>query len=69
MCGNPDCGVLGYWQLHVRCTTNRLSQLIVIIVDISSVSVSTGVTWADGGILIIVVLTPLVTGASLVHPV
>lgn len=44
-------------------------QLIVVIVDISSVSVRTRVTRADGGIFIVVVLTPLISGASLVHPV
>lgn len=46
-----------------------LLELIVVIVDISSVSVRTGVTRADWGVFIKVVLTSLVSGASLVHPV
>lgn len=49
-------------------TVFRLN-LIVVIVDISAVSVRTGVTWASGGVLVIVVLSALVSGASVVHPV
>lgn len=31
--------------------------------------VRTGVTWGDGGVFVVLVLTPLVIGASVVHPV
>lgn len=43
--------------------------LIVVVVDIGPVSVGAVVSGADGGIFIVVVLTALVSGARVVHPV
>lgn len=56
------------WILLAALSHHRLES-IVVVVDISSMSVRTRVTRADGGIFIIVVLTALVSGASVVHPV
>lgn len=52
----------------VAWSRHRLES-IVVIVDISTMSVRTRVTRADGGVFIIVVLAALVSGASVVHPV
>lgn len=46
-----------------------LSELIVVIVDISTMSVRARVTRPYRGVFIIVVLTPVVIGACVVHPV
>lgn len=44
-------------------------RLIVVIVDVCTVSVRAVVPGADGRVLIVVMLTPLVSGACLVPPV
>lgn len=44
-------------------------ELIIVVVDVGSVSVRRGVTRADGGVFIIVMLPTRVIGASVVHPV
>ena len=56
------------WIFLAAWSHHRLKS-VVVVVDISSMSVRTRVTRADGGIFIIVVLTTLVSGASVVHPV
>lgn len=43
--------------------------LIVVVVDVGPMSVGAVVSGADGGVFIIVVLTALVSGARVVHPV
>lgn len=43
--------------------------LIVVVVDVGPVSVGAVVPGADGGVFIVVVLTALVSGASVVQPV
>lgn len=43
--------------------------LIIVIIDIGSISVRRVVAGAGGGVLIIVMLPALVVGASVVHPV
>lgn len=48
--------------------TTRLN-LIIVIIDIGSISVRTVVTGAGGGVLVIVMLPALVVGTSVVHPV
>lgn len=53
----------------VKPTYNHNLELIVVIVDVSAVPVRARVTRAGGGVFIIVVLTALVSGASMVHPV
>lgn len=44
-------------------------ELIIVVVDVRSVSVRRGVTGANGGVLIVVMLPPLVIGTRVVHPV
>jgi len=46
-----------------------MPQLIVVVVDIGSVSVGAVVPGSDGSVLIVLVLPTLVSGATLVHPV
>lgn len=60
-------GYTAVWQVSKQPTDNL--ELIVVIVDISSVPVRARVTWAGGGVFIIVVLAAVVSGASMVHPV
>lgn len=60
---------VGSCTADVKPTYYHRLELIVVVVDISTVSVRTGVTGASGGVFIIVVLTALVSGASVVHPV
>lgn len=60
---------VGSCTTGVKPTYYHRLELIVVVVDISAVSVRTRVTGASGGVFIIVVLTALVSGASVVHPV
>lgn len=56
--------------LHGGVQTNSYNlELIIVVVDVSSMSVRTGVTRASGGVFVEVVLAALVVGASVVHPV
>lgn len=55
-------------QIKAQRPQTKLN-LIIVIIDVGSISVWTGVPGASGGVLVIVMLTALVVGASLVHPV
>ena len=56
--------------LHTSCGLCCVSlELIVVVVDVGSVSVRAVVTGANRGVLVVLMLTPLVVGACVVHPV
>lgn len=67
--GEKKLGGLYGCMAGVKPTYRLILELIVVIVDISAVPVRARVTRADGGVFIIVVLTTVVSGASMVHPV
>eukprot|EP00064_Thunnus_orientalis_P024768 superscaffoldBa00011155_g25078 len=41
---------------------------VVVVADVGSVSVGGGVPWTDGSVLVVVMLTSLIGGTPLVHP-